>query len=225
MQNQFQLEAKQRTNVGKGASRRLRRLQDHVPGIVYGGEKEPMSIMIEHRHIIKAIQNEAFFSHIIQLKIDNQEEKVLIKALQRHPYKARVLHFDFQRVTGKEILHRHVPLHFLNEKLSPGIQQGGVATHHMKDVQVTCSAANLPEFIEIDLARLDLNHAIHLSDLVLPTHVKLTTAVIKDEEHDQAIVTVALPRVVTEEEPTTEEETAEGEEKTDEDNKAGDAEK
>jgi large subunit ribosomal protein L25 len=221
MQNQFQLAAKQRTDVGKGASRRLRRQEDYVPGIIYGGEKDPMSIMIEHRHIIKAIQNEAFFSHIIQLKIDEQDETVLIKALQRHVYKRRVLHVDFQRVTGKEILHRHVPLHFLNAEICPGVKQGGVVTHNMKDVEITCSAANLPEFIVVDLANLELHHAIHLSELVLPANVKLTTAVAKDDEHDQAVVTVALPRVVVEEEPVTAaDEVTEGEKgKADEDKK------
>lgn len=200
MKDQFQLEATQRTDIGKGASRRLRRLQDQVPCIVYGGEKEPASIMIEHRHIAKAIKNEAFFSHLIQLQIDGNPEKVLIKALQRHPFKQRVLHVDFQRVSAKDILHRHVPLHFINESKAPGLKAGGIVTHNLKDIEITCAAEHLPEYIEVDLSGLELDHSLHLSALVLPPHVKLAITVVKGDEHDQTVASITTPRVAVEEE-------------------------
>ncbi len=217
----IELTAERRTDVGKGASRRLRREENKVPAIVYGGGKEPMSVTFHHKDILKALKNEAFFSQIITIQLEGKGQKLLLKDIQRHPHKARVLHLDFLRITGKETLTVNIPLHFLNEDMAPAVKQGGVISHLMKDVAVSTSPANLPEFIEVDLANLDMDQTLHLSDLKFPkdvTSVELSLG----EEHDQAIVSAHKPKVIQEpEEEEADAEAAADEEgaETSEDNK------
>jgi large subunit ribosomal protein L25 len=199
MSAQIELTAELREETGKGASRRLRRHADQVPGIVYGGEQEPAKIMVEHRILKKLVEQEAFFSSILNLKLGKKTQKVVLKDLQRHPYKPKVLHFDLQRVTGDQVLIMHVPLHFLNEDTAPGTKAGGVITHNMTNVEVKCAAKNLPEYIELDLAELELDQAYHLSDIKLPKGVELTID-ISDTAHDLPVVSVHEPRAVIEEE-------------------------
>jgi large subunit ribosomal protein L25 len=203
MSAHIELTAELREEVGKGASRRLRRHADQVPGIVYGGEQEPTKIMMEHRILKKLMEQEAFFSSILNLKLEKKTQKVVLKDLQRHPYKPKVLHFDLQRVTGDQILVMHIPLHFLNEDTAPGAKAGGVITHNMTSVEVRCAAKNLPEYIELDLAELELDQAYHLSDIKLPKGVELTID-ISDASHDLPVVSVHEPRAVIEEEAETE---------------------
>lgn len=205
----FELEATDRSDLGKGASRRLRRLQDLVPGIVYGGSKKPQSISLEHRIIKKAIENEAFYSHVLTLTIDGKKEKVILKAMQRHPYKPVVQHMDFQRIDMNKPVHIHVPLHFLNEKTAPGVQAGGQISHHMADLAISCLPGDLPEFIEVDLANLQLDESIYLSNLVLPEGVT-STVLAHGTTQEMPVVSIHLPKLVVEEEVETEE-TAEGE--------------
>ena len=191
----FEIEAARRQDVGKGASRRLRR-SEKVPAVVYGGGKAPESLTIEHKAIAKALQNEAFYSHILTLKMDNDSERVILKAVQRHSFKPRILHVDFQRVRADEKLQMHVPLHFTGADSAPGVKEGGLVSHLASDVLVSCLPANLPEFISVDIANMTLNQILHLSDLTMPEGVELVDLVHGD---DKALVSVHIPRV--EEEP------------------------
>jgi large subunit ribosomal protein L25 len=164
----IELEAQARVNLRKGASRRLRRLEDRTLGIVYGSKKAPTPISIEHRHILKALENEAFYTQILNLKIDGKTEKVLLKDIQRHPYKKLIMHLDFLRVSDTDIVTMSVPLHFINEDQCSAIALGGMLDKQLSNVKITCQAIHLPEYIEIDLANIKLDQVLHLSDLVLP---------------------------------------------------------
>lgn len=214
MSQNFELHGQARTQYGKSVSRRLRRLDNQVPAVVYGAGKETVSIALEHNLVSHALQNEGFYSHILTLNVDGKSEKVVLKAVQRHPYKPVIMHMDFMRVKANEKLHMHIPLHFLNEEKAPGVKAEGVVTHHMNEIEVACLPANLPEFIEIDLAKLELNESIHLSDLKLPKGVEIV-ALTHGENHDAPIVTIHTPRAHEEPEtPVTEitSEVTEGEE-------------
>lgn len=200
MTNEFALNAEARETTGKGSSRRLRRLEGKIPAIVYGGKgKEPKNITILHKELSKATENEAFFSHIIQLKIGNNEEQVIIKDLQRHPAKPQFLHADFLRVDKDVAITVHVPLHFLNEEASKGVKlQGGVVSHTLVEVEVSCLPADLPEYIEVDMTDIELEQILHLSDLKLPKGVQLVSLA---HDHDLPVAAIHAPkRAATEEE-------------------------
>jgi len=200
---QFEIEATLRNDKGRGASRRLRR-EEKVPGVVYGGGEQPASLAMEHKKISKALENEAFYSHILTLKVDNKPEQVILKDLQRHAYKPRILHVDFQRVRADEKLHMHVPLHFVGGDVAPGVKDGGgVVSHIMSDIEVSCLPANLPEYIEVDISKMELNDILHLSNLKLPKDVEILALT---HEDDKPVVSVHIPRVEEEPEPEVSEE-------------------
>lgn len=201
--SEIMLEAESREMIGKGASRRLRRLEEKVPAIIYGGNKPSQSIQFLQRHIQKALESESFYSSIFNVKVAGKKERVILKDIQRHPYKAMVLHMDLQRVSAKDVLVKTVPVHFINEEEAPGVKQGGVVNHTMTQVEVRCEARHLPEFIEVDLAGFEMDQVLHLSDLALPEGVELT-ADLSDTAHDHPVVSVHEPRVVVEEEPEVE---------------------
>lgn len=185
----FELDAEVRTDLGKGASRRLRRAEK-VPAILYGADKEPVSLTLEHNKVIQAQEFEAFYSHVLTLNIGGEKVEALVKDMQRHPYKPKVMHLDFLRVDATHAVHMTVPLHFINEDSADSIKlQGGHAEHHMADVEISCLPANLPEFIEVDIANVALGQTLHLSDLNLPEGVSLIELQ-KGEGHDLAVVTV-----------------------------------
>ena len=168
----FRLSASVRKEAGKGSSRRLRRLDDLVPAIVYGGKSEPKSIQVAHKDLKRALEEEAFYSSVITLEIDGKDEPVILKALQRHPAKPIVLHADFQRASKDTTLKVHVPLHFLNEATCKGVKlQGGAVHHDAVEVEVSCAPGDLPEYIEVDLADAEIDQVIHLSDLKAPKGV------------------------------------------------------
>ncbi|TQV63077.1 MAG: 50S ribosomal protein L25/general stress protein Ctc [Halothiobacillaceae bacterium] len=167
----FTVKATRRDDLGKGASRRLRH-KGLVPAVIYGGNAEPASLTIVHKDLWHSLENEAFYSHILDIEIDGKAEKAILRDLQRHPYKPVVLHADFQRVSASDMLHVKVPLHFVNEATSVGVKKGGAVNHLATEIEVTCLPGNLPEFIEVDLASLDVEQTLHLSDLTLPTGVK-----------------------------------------------------
>jgi len=192
MSESFVLEAEPRTDLGKGASRRLRRA-GKIPAILYGGDQEPTALQLDHDKLLHQLENEAFYSSILTLHIGGQEEQAILKDLQRLPGKPRLLHADFQRVKADEKIRVHVPLHFVNEDTAPGVKAGGIVTHLVVEVEVSCLPRNLPEFIEVDLAGLDLDQSLHLSELVLPEGVELVELG-QGEGHDQAVVTIHLPR-------------------------------
>ncbi|MDO7635016.1 MAG: 50S ribosomal protein L25/general stress protein Ctc, partial [Porticoccaceae bacterium] len=152
MSTDFTLYAKGREDTGKGASRRLRRLSAEIPGIVYGGGKTPAQVSLSQREVNKALQNEAFYSHVIALTIDGKAEDVVLKDMQRHPSKPIILHMDFLRVNKTTVLHTKVPLHFINEDTCVGIKVGGgIIAHSMTELDIHCLPQNLPEYIEVDM--------------------------------------------------------------------------
>lgn len=194
----FEVEAAVRHDIGKGASRRLRR-GEKVPGVIYGGAKEAISLTFEHNKLAKLLANEAFYSHILTLKTNSETERVILKDVQRHPYKPRILHIDFQRIRADEKLHMHIPLHFIGGEKAPGVKEGGLVSHIETDVEVSCLPDNLPEYLEIDIAELQLNQILHLSDIKLPEGVEAVALI---QGNDKPIVSIHVPRI--EEEPTPE---------------------
>lgn len=194
MSEAFELEAKSRANVGKGASRRLRRLENKVPAIVYGGTADPANITLGHNDLWHHLENEAFFSHIITLKIDGAAEDVLLKDLQRHPAKDIIMHADFLRVNKNQPIVVNVPLHFINEEACEGVKtQGGRISHQASDIEVRCLPGDLPEYIEVDMINVESGQVVHLSEVKLPSGVE-SVALSHGAEHDLAIANCAAPK-------------------------------
>ena len=194
MSQEFLIEAFPRGDQGKGASRRLRREERKIPAIIYGGKKEAVSISIWHNELKKALENEAFFSHILTIELEGKKESVILKDLQRHPYKPLLTHADFLRVDKDHEIHVNVPLHFLNEETAPAIKlQGGVANHQINEVEVICLPQNLPEFLEVDMTAVEMDQVVHLSDLKLPKGVRIA-ALLQGEDHDLPVVAIHKPR-------------------------------
>jgi large subunit ribosomal protein L25 len=180
------INVQKRDDEGKGASRRLRRA-GKVPAVVYGGELKPVSIQIEHKEVWLASQNEWFYSSILDLDLGGDVQKVLLRDMQRHPFKQIVLHLDFQRVNENEAIHIRVPLHFLNQEKSPaGKKSGIVITHELNDVEISCLPKDLPEYLEVDLGNIDVGDIVHLSDVKLPTGVEIPELRF-GKEHDHAV--------------------------------------
>lgn len=189
----FTLDAEIRTDLGKGASRRLRHA-GKVPAVLYGANKEAVSLTLIHNKLFQAQAFEAFYSHVLTLNIGEEKVEVLVKDMQRHAFKPLVMHLDFLRIDAKIALQTNVPLHFLNEENADSIKlNGGHAEHHMVDVEVSCLPSDLPEFIEVDLLNIELDQTVHLSDLILPKGVTLVE-LNKGETHDLAVVTVKLAK-------------------------------
>ena len=203
MADKLQLEAEVRTDIGKGASRRLRHA-DKVPAIIYGAGKDPQPLVLEHNKVIKALENEEYYSQIITLKVDKREEQAVLKALQRHPYKPKVTHMDFLRIKAGEEITMQIPLHFIGEEDSPGVKQNGTISHHISEVEIRCLPVNLPKYIEVDVSAMDLDDSIHLSSLKMPKGVDLATPV--DEEHDQPVISIHLAKIAEEPKAVPEEE-------------------
>ncbi len=204
--NEFELIAEAREDVGKGASRRLRR-DGKIPGIVYGTDKDASKITLDHNLLMHQLENEAFYSHILTLKLGKDAEKVVLKDLQRHPFKRSVLHIDLQRINENEALTMRIPLHYVNEKQCAGVKdEGGVISHLVTEMDIVCLPKDLPEYIEVDMLEIDLNETLHISDLKLPEGVQFYSLLHGGDE-TQPIATVHLPKAVE-----VEEEDIEGEE-------------
>jgi len=168
----MEIKAVKRDGQGSGASRRLRHA-GRVPGIVYGGDKAPQAIDLDHKELVLSMRHEAFHSSVLSLDLDGAKESVLLKDVQVHPYKRQVLHVDFQRVDAAHKIHIKVPLHFVNADTCPGVKlEGGVVSHVMTELDVTCLPGNLPEFIEVDCKDLAVGNSIHVSHLQLPAGVE-----------------------------------------------------
>jgi large subunit ribosomal protein L25 len=192
----IEITARKREAQGTGASRRLR-MMGVVPGILYGGEKAPQSIELDHKALLQNLRNEKFHASILSLDLAGTKEQVLLRAVNMHPYKLEVQHVDFQRVQKDKKIHMKVPLHFANAEKSPGVkEQGGVVNHVMNELDVTCFPDDLPEFIEVDLSTLTVAHSLHLRDLTLPKGVE--AALHKDE--NPVVATVVIPAIIAEEE-------------------------
>ena len=188
----FEFEVQPREASGKAAARRLRSKEDRVPAIVYGTGKEPMPISLSHNKVIKALDHEAVYSHILTLNYGKEAEKVVLKALMRHPTKPKILHMDFLRINTKEKLTMRVPMHFLGEAKSPGLKDGGVLLKLITHLDISCLPLELPEFIEVDISEMTIGDSIHMSAIKLPHGVSLAHAI--DEDHDQSIVSIQEPR-------------------------------
>ncbi|MCW5588787.1 MAG: 50S ribosomal protein L25/general stress protein Ctc [Legionellales bacterium] len=192
MAKAFEFHATSRQDVGKGASRRLRRLNNLVPAIIYGGTENPHNITLEHNKVVKALESEAVYSSILHLHVDGKAEKVVLKALQRHPSEPRILHMDFQRISATEKISMQVPLHFTGEDVAPGVKQGGgIVSHMLSSADVICLATDLPEYIEVDISNLELDRILHLSDLTLPKGVEFIAL---NQGNDLPVVTIHKPR-------------------------------
>jgi len=200
MSEDFKLDATARNDLGKGASRRLRRLADQVPAVIYGGNVAPASVSVSHNELLKHLEHEAFYSHIISLNVDGTAQDVILKDVQRHPSKPVVLHLDFLRIDKSTKVHTHVPLHFINEAISKGVKiQGGKVVHNLTQLDVVCFPHQLPEFIEVDLAGAEVGTILHISDLKLPSGV-VSADLQKGADHNLAVATVVKPKGGAEEE-------------------------
>jgi large subunit ribosomal protein L25 len=198
MQETFELVAEVRADAGKGASRRLRR-ENKVPAILYGGSNDPVPLTFIHNELLLHLEQEAFYSHVLTVKYDGKAEKAVLRDVQRHPAKPVVLHIDLQRVSEREAIRMNVPLHFINEEVAHGVkQQGGVISHLMTEVEVSCLPKDLPEFIDVDVAELKAGESIHMSELKLPSGVELVE-LSYGPEHDQPVVNIHMPRGAAEE--------------------------
>ncbi len=195
MSVQFELKAEAHDDLGKGASRRLRRA-GKIPAILYGGKQKPQPLVLEHREILYQLQNEGVYSHVLTLKIGTRTESVVLRDLQRHPFKPLILHVDFLRVAADRELRTTIPLHFINEETAHGVkQQGGMVNRNLIDIEIVCLPKDLPEFIEVDLSELKLGEAIHLTDIKLPAGVALATGqhIEPGSENDTVVISIHHP--------------------------------
>jgi len=194
MSTDFTLHAKGREDTGKGASRRLRRLAGEIPAIVYGGKKDPVMLTLLHKDVAKALENEAFYSHIVSLDVDGSSEDVILKDVQRHPAKKLILHLDFLRVSKTTKLHTKVPLHFINEDVSVGVKTGGgIVAHTMTELDIMCLPKDLPEYIEVDMSDVELGQIVHISNIKLPKGVE-SVALSHGSDHDLSVATINKPK-------------------------------
>ncbi len=194
MSESFIIEAEVRADTGKGASRRLRH-SDKVPAVLYGAGKDPVALTLSHNEMFHHLENEAFYSHILTINVGKKKEKAILKDLQRHPAKPRLMHVDFQRVDMKEKIRMHVPLHFTNEEDAPGVKAGGLINHSATELHIACLPKDLPEFIEVDLGELELDASLHVSDLTLPKGIEsVDLGHGDDSSHDHIVAAIHLPR-------------------------------
>jgi large subunit ribosomal protein L25 len=175
MSASLEVRAQPREDAGKGASRRLRR-RGLVPAIVYGGGQDPEMISMAHNELVRHLEHEAFYSQVLDLSLAGKMEKVVIKDLQRHPAKPFVLHVDFQRISAEEKIRMTIPLHFLNESSSKGVKIGGMVSHNLTEIDVSCLPKDLPKYIEIDMLDMGIGDIVHLSQISLPAGVTLAPA-------------------------------------------------
>ncbi len=188
----FNIIAESRTDVGKGASRRLRHT-GKVPGIIYGSGKDPVPFTVVHDDLMHHLENEAFYSHVLTVTVDGKVQKAVLKDLQRHPAKRKILHVDFLRVSDKDVINMQVPMHFINEGVSVGVKAGGLVSHLLSTIEITCKASDLPEYLQIDLTDLDVGASLHLSDIDLPKGVQIT-ALTHGADHDLPVVSIHAPK-------------------------------
>ena len=192
----YTLEAEVREVLGTGASRRLRHA-NKVPAILYGAGKDAIALTLDHNKVIKAQEDEGFYTHILTLNIGGESVEAILKDIQRHPFKPKVTHLDFQRVDAAHKIHTKVPVHFINEEAAT--KGGNTVAHHVTEIEITCLPAQLPEFVEVDVAALEVGATVHLSDVALPAGV-VSVELAKGEGHDQAVVTLNAPKGAASEE-------------------------
>jgi len=189
MKDNFDLIAELREDQGKGASRRLRH-KGKVPAIIYGAGRPPRSLMLDQNKVLKKLENESFYSSILNIKVGEKSQAAILKDLQRHPAKHMIMHMDFQRIVDDVEIKMNIPLHFLGEDVAPGVKDGGGSVSHlMNDVEVSCLPKHLPEYLEVDVSELELDAMLNLSDIKLPEGVEIL-GLVAGEESDQGIVSI-----------------------------------
>ena len=211
MSNKIELTAETRSDIGKGASRRLRRTTGKVPGIVYGGRNPAVPVTLAEKELVKAMQQESFYSQILNVKIDGTDQQAVVRDMQRHPATDRVMHIDFLRIRADRVVQMNVPLHFLNEDTCVGVKMGGGSvSHSLLEIEVSCLPADLPEFIEVDMGEADIGTVVHLSDLTLPEGVT-SVALALGADHDSPVASIQAPRGTSDAEEEAADSAAEGE--------------
>ncbi len=212
MAKKFDLIAEIREDQGKGASRRLRKT-GRVPAIIYGAGRPPRALTFDHNKVIEQLENESFYSSVLNIKVGDKSQAAIVKDIQRHPAKAWIMHMDFQRIVEDEVIRMNVPIHFLNAENADGVKQGGGSVSQlMNDVEVICLPKDLPEYFEVDIETLGLDEMLHLSDIKLPEGVEIPQLA-QGTEQDQGIVSIHVIKVaVIEEEVVEDEEALDGEE-------------
>ncbi len=204
MTQRIEIHAELRKDVGKGASRRLRRLADKVPGIIYGGDVDAVPLTLNSNELAKAMQLEAFYSQILNVVVEGKGEQAVVRDLQRHPASEKVQHIDFLRIRADRPIQVSVPIHFIDEDKCVGVKQGGgQIVHNMTEVEISCLPGDLPEFLEVYMAQVEVNQSVHLSDLALPDGVSIV-ALMHGSDRDANVVSVQMPRGGLEEEEAAE---------------------
>jgi large subunit ribosomal protein L25 len=200
MSDDFDLIADIREDQGKGASRRLRH-EGKVPAIIYGAGRPPRALVFDHNRVIQQLENESFYSSVLNIKVGEKSQAAILKDVQRHPAKPIVMHMDFQRIVADQEIKMSVPLHFIGEDVAPGVKQGGGAVSHlMNEVDIVCLPKHLPEFIDVDVSELELDAMLSLSDLKLPEGVSIP-ALAQGPEQDRPVVSIhVIKEIVIEEE-------------------------
>ncbi|MCP3674958.1 MAG: 50S ribosomal protein L25/general stress protein Ctc [Gammaproteobacteria bacterium] len=186
--DQFIINAELRDESGKGASRRLRH-EGKVPAILYGSGKKSQSLTLEHNEIIQHLEHEAFYSQVLSLVANGKKQRAIVRDIQRHAFKPKIMHMDFQRISSNVKLTTNVPFHFLNEDICIGFKAGGIISHQLNDLEVSCLPKDLPEFIEVDLAALDIGDSVHISEVTLPKGVE-SVALSHGEDYDIPVASI-----------------------------------
>ncbi len=191
----LELSAEIRTAVGKSASRRLRRLENKVPAVVYGAAEEGQNLTLNVNELSKVMQSETFYSQILNISVDGKSQQVVLRDLHRSPDTGKVLHVDFLRVRADQEVNVSIPLHFINEETCVGVKiGGGIITHNLVEVEISCLPGDLPESIEVDVAELDVGDSLHLSDLSVPEKVSIVALSSGESDRDVSVVTVSVKR-------------------------------
>lgn len=192
MSSQYELNAEKRDAKGTGASRRLRHASK-VPAVIYGGDKDPEMLAFDHDTIYHLLEQEAFHTSVLNVKTGSSDQQAILRDVQMHPFKPRVMHMDLQRISANEKIHMSVPFHFIGEDAAPGVKlEGGLVAHLLTETDVACLPKDLPEYLEVDLSSLHMNDSVHLSDVKLPDGVELT--VMSHGGDDLAVATITTIR-------------------------------
>ena len=211
MAEKFDLIAEQREDQGKGASRRLRH-QGKVPAIIYGAGRPPRSLTFDHNKVLQQLENESFYSSILNIKVGDKSQAAIVKDIQRHPSKRQILHMDMQRIVADEKIRMNVPIHYLNAENAVGVKTGGgTVSQLITDIEVSCLPKDLPEYFEVDIENLELNEMLHISDIKLPDGVEIPQLA-QGPENDHPIVSIQFIKITPVDEEVEEVEEVEGEE-------------
>ncbi|WP_428353177.1 50S ribosomal protein L25/general stress protein Ctc [Methyloprofundus sp.] len=210
MSSVFEFDAVSRGNAGTSSAKAIRR-NGNVPAVIYGGSGDPELIELSHNEVTKKLANEAVYSHILQLNVGGKMQNAILKDMQRHPAKDTIIHMDFLRISMNEKIKVHVPLHFINEETSIGVKAGGVVTHSMVEIEVACLPGDLPEYIEVDLADIDIGGSIHLAEVVAPEGVEIF-ALTHGDDHNFPVAQIVKARGPAEDDEDAVEAATDGEE-------------